>query len=171
MKKRWFRQRPWDRESPPNLAAMLAVLSDVAHGMAYLHCNSIIHGDLSTCERPRLMHCPRCSAEVHACTPSGCAQSGTRLAALRAALSLLMGPPVVCLRAANVLLAGSPSWPNGFTAKVADFGLARCMMDQSKAETATYGTATYQPPELLAHGTLSKVRMLLSSVRALCIDL
>ena len=52
MKKRWFRQRPWERESPPNLAGMLAVLSDVAHGMAYLHGNNIIHGDLSTCERP-----------------------------------------------------------------------------------------------------------------------
>jgi mitogen-activated protein kinase kinase kinase 11 len=61
-------------------------------------------------------------------------------------------------RAANVLLTGSPAWPNGFSAKVADFGLSRSMADASRVETSTYGTITHQPPETLAQGTVSKAR-------------
>ena len=61
--------------------------------------------------------------------------------------------------AANVLLAASPSWPNAFRAKVGDFGLSRSMVDQSRVETSTYGTTTHQPPEMLANGTISKVRV------------
>ena len=57
-----------------------------------------------------------------------------------------------------MLLTGSPAWPNGFTAKVADFGLSRSMVDVSRAETSTYGTITHQPPEMLANGSVSKAR-------------
>ena len=46
---RWFRERLHDGDSPPNLAAVLAVLCEVARGMAFLHAHSIIHGDLNAC--------------------------------------------------------------------------------------------------------------------------
>ena len=49
IKKHCFLQRPWDRSSPPHVPAMLAVLCEVAQGMAYLHAHSIIHGDLNAC--------------------------------------------------------------------------------------------------------------------------
>ncbi len=49
IKKQWFLQCPWDRSSPPHTAAMLAVLHEVAQGMAFLHAHSIIHGDLNAC--------------------------------------------------------------------------------------------------------------------------
>ena len=59
--------------------------------------------------------------------------------------------------AGNVLLAGSPAAPNGFSAKVADFGMARCMLDRSRSPVSAYGTATHQAPETLEHGVISKV--------------
>mmetsp|Transcript_35206 Transcript_35206/g.78353 ORF Transcript_35206/g.78353 Transcript_35206/m.78353 type:complete len:865 (-) Transcript_35206:387-2981(-) len=43
----------------------------------------------------------------------------------------------------------------GFVAKVADFGLSRCL-DVSKITTRNYGTLTHQPPETLVNGIVSK---------------
>eukprot|EP00208_Stichococcus_sp_RCC1054_P003857 CAMPEP_0206143306 /NCGR_PEP_ID=MMETSP1473-20131121/20046_1 /ASSEMBLY_ACC=CAM_ASM_001109 /TAXON_ID=1461547 /ORGANISM="Stichococcus sp, Strain RCC1054" /LENGTH=721 /DNA_ID=CAMNT_0053538645 /DNA_START=222 /DNA_END=2387 /DNA_ORIENTATION=+ len=56
----------------------------------------------------------------------------------------------------NVLLTTSKSSPHGFTVKVADFGLARSLEFQARVQTATYGTVTHMPPELLTKGKLSK---------------
>lgn len=61
------------------------------------------------------------------------------------------------LAAGNVLLAASESQPHGFSAKVADFGLARNLDICSKVETKTYGTITHMPLELLRDGIMSKV--------------
>ncbi|KAK9915620.1 hypothetical protein WJX75_001643 [Coccomyxa subellipsoidea] len=60
------------------------------------------------------------------------------------------------LTGGNVLLTSSEEQPHGFTAKVADFGLARNLAIQSKVETRTYGTITHMPRELLCSGVLSK---------------
>ncbi len=46
----------------------------------------------------------------------------------------------------------------GFVAKVADFGLSRTLEIRSKMQTANYGTLSHMPPELVMHGTVSKVR-------------
>lgn len=59
--------------------------------------------------------------------------------------------------AGNVLLTSSKEQPHGFTAKVADFGLARNLTIMSRVETRTYGTITHMPRELLCDGILSKV--------------
>lgn len=67
-------------------------------------------------------------------------------------------PRVTLGCAGNVLLTSSEEQPHGFTAKVADFGLARNLAIQSKVETRTYGTITHMPRELLCSGVLSKVR-------------
>jgi serine/threonine protein kinase len=61
--------------------------------------------------------------------------------------------------AGNVLLTSSDSHPHGFSAKVADFGLARNLDVTSKVETRTYGTITHMPLELLRDGIMSKVLM------------
>ena len=50
IKKGWFRKRPDDRTSAPDLAALLATAQEIAHGMAFLHSRSVIHGDLTACE-------------------------------------------------------------------------------------------------------------------------
>jgi serine/threonine protein kinase len=56
----------------------------------------------------------------------------------------------------NVLLTSSDAVPHRFTCKVADFGLARELYLQTRMETASYGTVTHMPPELLTEGKLSK---------------
>jgi serine/threonine protein kinase len=48
----------------------------------------------------------------------------------------------------NVMLTTDKSKPAGFTSKVADFGLSRQLKAQSIC-TATYGTVTHMPPELM----------------------
>ncbi|CAL8470312.1 g9854 [Coccomyxa elongata] len=60
------------------------------------------------------------------------------------------------LTGGNVLLTSSAEQPHGFTAKVADFGLARNLNITSKVETRTYGTITHMPRELLCDGIMSK---------------
>eukprot|EP00891_Asterochloris_glomerata_P004428 jgi/Astpho2/4428/Aster-00044 len=59
----------------------------------------------------------------------------------------------------NIMLQGcvpvAPSTRN-FVAKVSDFGLAREMELVNRIETATYGTVTHMPPELLVEGLLTK---------------
>ncbi|KAK9815222.1 hypothetical protein WJX72_000200 [[Myrmecia] bisecta] len=59
------------------------------------------------------------------------------------------------LTGSNVLLASSDGDARGFTAKIADFGLARQLI-QSGVETRTHGTVTHMPPELLNDGLLTK---------------
>ncbi len=72
--------------------------------------------------------------------------------------SWLTGVCLILSRAGNVLLTDSNAQPHGFSAKVADFGLARNLDICSKVETRTYGTITHMPLELLRDGLMSKVR-------------
>ncbi|KAK9820570.1 hypothetical protein WJX72_011761 [[Myrmecia] bisecta] len=60
------------------------------------------------------------------------------------------------LTGGNILLSSSSADPRGFCAKVADFGMARELQIKSRIETATYGTVTHMPPELLESGTMTK---------------
>jgi len=64
------------------------------------------------------------------------------------------------LSAFNVLLtaqgATGQAAGRGFSAKLADFGLARDLSRQSRIATRTYGTITHMAPELLMEGHLSK---------------
>lgn len=57
-----------------------------------------------------------------------------------------------------MLLHSAPGAPHRFSAKVADFGLARDISVVSRLETRTYGTMTHMAPEVLSSDTLSKVR-------------
>ncbi|KAL6762194.1 kinase-like domain-containing protein [Haematococcus lacustris] len=80
---------------------------------------------------------------------------------IASALSYLHAHDVVHgdLSAWNVLLTsqGTPSAHHrGFTAKVADFGLSRCLEKVMAVQTRTYGTITHQPPETLSHGLVSR---------------
>jgi serine/threonine protein kinase len=62
------------------------------------------------------------------------------------------------LTAANVLLVGTRHRERNsrsFQAKVADFGLSR-FMEAAQLTTATFGTVSHMPLELIAHGRLSK---------------
>jgi len=60
------------------------------------------------------------------------------------------------LTANNVLLTSAEGDARRFTAKVADFGLARVLEAGAGVTTKTYGTVTHMPPELLTDGLLSK---------------
>lgn len=64
------------------------------------------------------------------------------------------------LSAFNVMLtsqgAAAGALGRGFTAKIADFGLARSMDHSSRIETRTYGTLAYMAPEVLEHNIVSK---------------
>ncbi|KAA6420291.1 MAG: kinase, partial [Trebouxia sp. A1-2] len=56
----------------------------------------------------------------------------------------------------NVLLACNSDDQRGFTAKVADFGLARMLPQGETIETHAIGTITHMPPELMLEGSLSQ---------------
>ncbi|KAL0042668.1 hypothetical protein WJX79_007377 [Trebouxia sp. C0005] len=56
----------------------------------------------------------------------------------------------------NVLLACNSDDQRGFTAKVADFGLARMLPQGETIETRAIGTITHMPPELMLEGSLSQ---------------
>jgi PAS domain-containing protein len=91
-------------ESKADVEAILMTAREIAAGMAYLHGDNILHGDLT---------------------------------------------------AGNILLVSSPKDRRQFSAKIADFGLSRVMVETS-ISTGTYGTVTHMPPELLTSGRLSK---------------
>ncbi|DBA90593.1 hypothetical protein WJX77_007250 [Trebouxia sp. C0004] len=56
----------------------------------------------------------------------------------------------------NVLLACNSDDQRGFTAKVADFGLARMLPQGETIQTRALGTITHMPPELMLEGSLSQ---------------
>ncbi|KAL3144130.1 hypothetical protein ABBQ32_003920 [Trebouxia sp. C0010 RCD-2024] len=56
----------------------------------------------------------------------------------------------------NILLACNSDDERGFTAKVADFGMARMLGEGEVVETRAMGTITHMPPELMLEGSLSQ---------------
>lgn len=93
--------------------------------------------------------------------PNMCAITSTALE-VSSALLYLHSHGIVHgdLSAWNVLLTTSGSTAmqggRGFVAKVADFGLSRCLDVKTRIQTKTYGTITHQPPETLLHGMVSR---------------
>ena len=78
----------------------------------------------------------------------------------RHALAGCMPDLRLCVRAdvtgGNVLLQRSKQGAAGFSAKIADFGMARDFSVQDRIQTRMYGTVTHMPPELIRSGTASK---------------
>ena len=112
----------------PDMAAITATAADIAAAMAYLHSLDVLHGDLT-------------GGNVLLCS-TGAADGGPVSARARS------GDP------ASPSSTSAPA-PRAFTAKVADFGLARVLAADA-VSTGTYGTVTHMPPELLTAGRLSK---------------
>ena len=54
----------------------------------------------------------------------------------------------------NILLACNSDDERGFTAKVADFGLARMLGEGEVVQTRAIGTITHMPPELMLEGVV-----------------
>lgn len=54
----------------------------------------------------------------------------------------------------NILLACNSDDQRGFTAKVADFGMARMVGGGEVVQTRAIGTITHMPPELMLEGML-----------------
>lgn len=54
----------------------------------------------------------------------------------------------------NILLACNSDDERGFTAKVADFGLARMVGEGEVVQTRAIGTITHMPPELMLEGVV-----------------
>ena len=55
----------------------------------------------------------------------------------------------------NILLACNNDDQRGFTAKVADFGMARMLAQGEVVQTRAIGTITHMPPELMLEGVQS----------------
>ena len=53
----------------------------------------------------------------------------------------------------NILLASASDDQRGFTAKVADFGMARMAGQGEVIQTRAIGTITHMPPELMLDGS------------------
>jgi len=66
----------------------------------------------------------------------------------------------------NVLLACNSDDQRGFTAKVADFGLARMLPQGETIQTRAIGTITHMPPELMLEGQLNPFPMILFGTAA-----
>ena len=61
------------------------------------------------------------------------------------------------MQGANVLLKSTTADARRFTAKLADFGMARLLAENSThVSTKTYGTISYMPVEVLKHGKLTR---------------
>ena len=71
----------------------------------------------------------------------------------------------------NILLACNSDDERGFTAKVADFGMARMLGEGEVVETRAMGTITHMPPELMLEGALPACMLVLdqtAQTRASC---
>ena len=69
----------------------------------------------------------------------------------------------------NILLACNNDDQRGFTAKVADFVLARMLGPGDCMQTRAIGTITHMPPELMLEGVLSNLRPCLLCSMIFCL--
>ena len=151
----WFRVAP---DGPPNFSTILASAAELAAGMAYLHSQGMVHGDLSSGAARPCMHASQRSAEpclrLHVHDPglrcSSIVQCVFSLGCFGATQSDTspIGRGCVPASAGNVLLMSSPASAHGFSLKVTDFGLARQMDLNSRIQTQTSGTVGYMAVEV-----------------------
>lgn len=72
------------------------------------------------------------------------------------------------LSGSNILLACNSDDERGFTAKVADFGLARMLGEGEVVQTRAIGTITHMPPELMLDGVALALHAVSSCQGMLC---
>lgn len=72
------------------------------------------------------------------------------------------------LSGSNILLACNSDDERGFTAKVADFGLARMLGEGEVVQTRAIGTITHMPPELMLDGAALALDAVSSCQGTLC---
>ncbi len=113
----------------PNMPFIVSTATEIAAAMAYLHSLDVLHGDLTG------------GNVLLSSVSGGSAGSGGASAAAVGAATPQVPTPSTDLR--------------GWTAKVADLGLAR-VLSCDAISTGTYGTVTHCPPELLTEGRLSR---------------
>lgn len=128
--------RGWLREGRtadhgPDYPAVLATAAEVAAGVAYLHANDVVHGDLSAVN--------------------------VLLQGVKTNTPDAEGPSVPAGPAARGARGGGDTTGRGFVAKVSDFGLSMQLTRPDQAiKAAAYGTITHMAPEVLRNSTLSK---------------
>ncbi|KAG2500124.1 hypothetical protein HYH03_001706 [Edaphochlamys debaryana] len=123
-------------------ATALALALDVACGLAHLHAQGIVHGDLSP---GNILLASRESGDKHAVVSSW--SQGTS--------GELSGAQYAEAAAQSAALAGG--WASPVSAKLCDFGLAvRLRPGASHTSGALGGTPAYAAPELAASGRLGR---------------
>ncbi|GLI62762.1 hypothetical protein VaNZ11_005504 [Volvox africanus] len=139
----------------PRMSLILSVLRDIAAGMKHLHALNIVHGDL---KMANVLMSSRQPEVVGKAIGSSSAGSGAGPCQGIPGSNSEPGSGAVP-DAANPSLNISgklAQLPPEMIAKVADFGLSRCLQEgQTHHSTKTVGTVTHMPPELLRSGKLT----------------
>lgn len=150
----------------PNMPFIAATAAEIAAAMAYLHSLDVLHGDL-TGGNVLLSSTPSAFGGSGGGGGGGAGGAGVGASASNNSSSNLGAPTSTSSPSAAAASAPPPAPPpapspppppldlRGWTAKVADFGLAR-VLSCDAISTGTYGTVTHMPPELLTAGKLSK---------------
>ncbi|GIM09629.1 hypothetical protein Vretimale_13478 [Volvox reticuliferus] len=139
----------------PRMSRILSVLKDIAAGMKHLHALNIVHGDL---KMANVLLSSRHSGVAGNTTDSSSAGSGADACQGIPGNSSEPGNGAVPNPAnSSQNISGSlAQLPPEMVAKVADFGLSRCLKEgQTHHSTKTVGTVTHMPPELLRSGKLT----------------
>ncbi|EFJ39696.1 hypothetical protein VOLCADRAFT_120115, partial [Volvox carteri f. nagariensis] len=146
----------------PRLDLILRVLRDISSGMAHLHSLNIVHGDLklgnvllqSISADPQQQQQQQAEEEVAAALPPAGDTAAATATATATSASSNVNTSALLSRGREG--GGGDSLPSQLMAKVADFGLSRCLKEgQTHHSTKTVGTVTHMPPELLRSGKLT----------------
>ncbi|GIL48846.1 hypothetical protein Vafri_5268 [Volvox africanus] len=139
----------------PRMSLILSVLRDVAAGMTHLHALNIVHGDL---KMANVLMSSRQPEVIDNAIGSSSAGSGAGPCQGVPGSNSEPGNGAVPdpANSSQNVSGNFAQLPAEMIAKVADFGLSRCLQeDQTHHSTKTVGTVTHMPPELLRSGKLT----------------